>query len=439
MENVLGLLLVLAIMVGIQRTDRPYIILWSFATPIFYILFGAKAVFVDMGFTKVELFSGVLPIVVTVMAYMKLSKIERRRAWKYSPKLWLLFLAYYATSLLWSENVSTGIRTVTQLAFPSFLYVIAFNLIQGDIHIAKYYKIMMIINVIVATIDIYFAATGWMYIAGNGFMFEGVIGYRTVSAYFYCTMAILLLMQLMDRFKITELLLFIVNIGLLLLMASRTPTYVFIGGVLVAIFYRRNVAFTFTALLALGAFVGLLLILPSKSRYLNEDNSLNKSDSGRSFFQKYFEAKAEESPPWGYGAGGTEEYAYWITVHITSVGAPHNEYLRVRFDGGMIGLILFYLGLAEMFLRGLYYGKWLENYFPLKAVLIMTPVMFAISCTNDNTFFYFYVFTQFLFTFMGFAARIAYEERVISGEELLVLDPEEAALLQNPKLELAAG
>jgi hypothetical protein len=439
MDNVLSLGLVLAIMIGITRTARPYIILWSFATPIFYILFGAKAVFVNLGFTEVELFSGVLPIIVTVMAYTKLTKTERRRAWKYCPKVWLLFLAYYAISLTWSDNVSTGIRTVIQLAFPSFLFILAFNLIQGDFHIARYFKVMMLINLVVAGFDSYFAMSGWSIIQGNGFMFEGVVGYRTVSAYFYATMGILLLMQMMDKFSIWDLLLFLVDITLLLILASRTPTYAFIAGVFVAILYRRSLAFSFIGMLAIGAFVGLLFILPSRSRFLNGDNSLNKSDSGRSFFQEYFEKKADEAPAWGYGAGGSEKYAQWVSAHITNVGAPHNEYLRVRFDGGMIGLVLFYLGLTDLVLSGLYYGRWLNEYYPFKTVLVVTPIMFAISCTNDNTFFYFYVFTQFLFTFMGIGARIAYEERVIQGEEFVVLDPVEAEMIAAANVRFSPG
>ena len=439
MDNVLSFGIILLIMLGITRTERPYILLWSFATPIFYIIFGAKAIFVNLGFTDVELFSGVLPIIVTVMAYMKLTKTERRRAWKYSPKVWLAFIAYYALSLLWSQNVGTGIRTVIQLAFPSFLFVLAFNLIQGDFHIAKYFRFMLIVNLIVAAFDLYGAIAGWHYITGNGYMFGGVIGYRTVSAYFYATMGVLLFMQIMDRFTIQSLFFFVLNVALLLILASRTPTYAFLAGILVGIAYRRNFAFTIIGIIAVGAFVGLLFILPSKNRFLNEDNSLNRSDSGRSFFQQFFEAKANESPAWGYGAGGTELYANWISTHITNVGAPHNEYLRIRFDGGPIGLVLFYLGLADMLLRGMFYGRWLNEYYPFKAVLVMTPIMFAISCTNDNTFFYFYVFTQFLFTFMGIGARIAYEERVIQHQEDLVLDPTELELILGQGQGLAAS
>lgn len=80
---------------------------------------------------------------------------------------------------------------------------------------------------------------------------------------------------------------------------------------------------------------------------------------------------------------------------------------------------------------GLVWGRGVKHYFPLKAILIMTPVMFAVSCTNDNTFFYFYVFTQYLFVFMGFGARICYETRVHEGKEFLVLDDEEVKSLKE--------
>jgi hypothetical protein len=61
----------------------------------------------------------------------------------------------------------------------------------------------------------------------------------------------------------------------------------------------------------------------------------------------------------------------------------------------------------------------------------MTPVMFAVSCTSDNTFFYFYVFTQYLFVFMGFGARLCYEARVREGKEHLVLDETEIKTIKE--------
>ena len=365
------------------------------------------------------------------MTWQKLSATEKRRAWKYSPKFWWVFLAYYFISLTWSENFSTGIRTVLEIAFPSFLYLIAFNAIQNDFHIERYYKWMMIINIVVAVIDMYNAATGWTMINTTGAMTEGVIGYRTVTAYFYVTMGTILMMRMMEKFQWAVAVLFLVDVFLLLLSASRTPTIVFIAGCLIAIIYRRNVQFTIIGVIAFSILIGLILVLPTRHKFLTADSSLNKSDSGRGFFQKYFEDKADESPIWGFGAGGSEVYASWLVAHVTLVGAPHDEYLRIRFDGGKVGLYLFYLGLADMFVRGLFWGRSIKNYFPFKAILIMTPVMFAISCTNDNTFFYFYVFTQYLFVFMGFGARLSYEERVIAGKEHLILPPEELLELKE--------
>jgi O-antigen ligase len=262
-------------------------------------------------------------------------------------------------------------------------------------------------------------------------MTEGVIGYRTVTAYFYVTMATILMMRMMEKFEWNLLGLYIVDVSLLLIAGSRTPTFVFIAGSLVAILYRRNLRFTVIGVVGLGLLVGILFLLPTRNKFLNSDESLNMKDSGRSFFQKYFEDKADAGPLWGYGAGGSEDYARWITQHITLVGAPHNEFLRIRFDGGRIGLILFYLGLSDIFLRGLIWGRGVKSYYPFKAILIMTPVMFAVSCTSDNTFFYFYVFTQYLFVFMGFGARLCYEERVAQGTESMVLDDSETDAIKE--------
>ncbi len=431
MNDLIGIVILLVLLVLISKTERPYTILWSFATPIFYIVFGFKSIYINLGFTDVELFSGVLPMAVCIVTWTQLSSTERRRAWKYSPKLWWVFLGYYFLSLAWSDNISTGVRTVLEIALPSALYLVAFNVIQNDFHLRRYYQWMMAINIVVAIFDLYTALTGWSAIQGAGAMTEGVIGYRTVTAYFYVTMATILMMRMMEKFEWTLGAMYLVDVVLLLLSASRTPTIVFIVGSLVAIIYRRNLRFTLIGTVVIAILIGLIFLLPTRHKFFNADESLNTRDSGRGFFQKYFEDKADEGPLWGYGAGGTETYAAWLVQHVTLVGAPHDEYLRIRFDGGKIGLYLFYLGLADMFVRGLLWGRGVKQYFPLRAILVMTPVMFAVSCTSDNTFFYFYVFTQYLFVFMGFGARLCYEARVREGKEHLVLDETEIKTLKE--------
>jgi O-antigen ligase len=423
---------ILLVLIGlISKTQRPYTILWSFATPLFYIIFGFKSLYVNLGFTEVELFSGVLPMVVCIMVWQKLSSTERRRAWKYSPKIWWLFCIYYLASILWSDNLATGVRTALELIFPSIMYLVAFNVIQNDHHLERYFKWMLIINMVVAVFDLYNATTGWSMIKASGAMTEGAIGYRTVTAYFYVTMSTIILMRLMERFEWRLVALFVIDVFLMLIAGSRTPVFVFIAGAMVAVLYRRNLKFTAIGGVVLAALVAILLLLPTRNKFLNKDDSLNMKDSGRSFFQKYFEDKAKEGPLWGYGAGGTEEYARWLTNHVTMVGAPHNEYLRIRFDGGIIGLVLFYLGLADLLIRGLLMGKGMTSYFPYRAILIMVPVMFAVSCISDNTFFYFYVFTQYLFVFMGFGARLCYEDRVERGVEPLVLSDRELEAIKE--------
>lgn len=435
----LSLVALFIIILGMFRTPRTYVLLWSLAIPVYYLIFGFKTTYIPLGFTRVEAFSGFLPIAITIFAYFKLTPTERTRAIKYAPKVWLLFLFYYGISLAWSDNFSTGIRTWIQLAFPTALYLIAFNSVQNDKHLDKYFKYIILLNALVAGFDLYYTVTGWESIEYFGAKNDGVVGYRTVTAYFYATLSIILLMQIMDKFKWSTFALFFINVGLIVIAASRTPTVVFLAGALVAVVMRRNVKFTVIGTLGFGALIGLILILPSREKFLSSDDTINTRDSGRGFFQKYFRDKADEGPLWGYGAGGSELYAKWITQNVTAVGAPHNEYLRVRFDGGVIGLYLFYAGLASLVISGLSLGRYLKQYFHFKAVLVLTPIMFAVSCSNDNTFFYFYVFTQYLFVMMGFAARLAYEEKVALGREHLTLTLEEEEIVASYDPALAAA
>src|SRR5665213_1143277 len=267
MNNIIAIAIMLVLIGLISRTERHYMILWAFATPVFYIIFGFKSFYISLGLTDVELFSGVLPIVVCIMAWQKLTPTEKRRAWKYSPKLWWLFLAYYFSSLAWSDNVGTGTRTVLELALPSFLYLIAFNVIQNDFHLERYYKWMMALNITVAIFDLYNAYTGWSVIHDAGAMTEGAVGYRTVTAYFYVTMAMILMMRMMDKFQWKIFSLFVVDLFLILVSGSRTPTYAFIAGSFIAVLYRRNVRFTILGVVGLALLAGILWILPTHSKF----------------------------------------------------------------------------------------------------------------------------------------------------------------------------
>src|SRR5881394_2983083 len=88
-------------------------------------------------------------------------------------------------------------------------------------------------------------------------------------------MSTIILMRLMERFEWRLLILFVVDVFLMLIAGSRTPVFVFIAGAVVAMFYRRSMKFTVIGSVALVAMVSLLLLLPTRNKFLNADDSLN--------------------------------------------------------------------------------------------------------------------------------------------------------------------
>src|SRR5437867_3357260 len=87
MDRLAAIFVVLILMMGVQRTERPLMLIWPLITPLFFLIFGAKSMYVSFGFTEIEVFSGILPVVVCIVAYRRLTPTEKKRAWKYSPKL----------------------------------------------------------------------------------------------------------------------------------------------------------------------------------------------------------------------------------------------------------------------------------------------------------------------------------------------------------------
>ena len=92
---------------------------------------------------------------------------------------------------------------------------------------------------------------------------------------------------------------------------------------------------------------------PFSSRFLSGDNAITFNGttfntSGRASIWQALIDRIDESPILGHGTGSAAETVTQTFVFVTQ---PHNEYLRIVFDFGFVGLLFFILGMITLVSR----------------------------------------------------------------------------------------
>jgi O-antigen ligase len=139
------------------------------------------------------------------------------------------------------------------------------------------------------------------------------------------------------------------------------------------------------------------------SQQLDEEstNSLNT----RYFLFKYSLDKIKERPVMGFGTGSFVQEFSSISEHATKIlegdihKTPHNNYLFVWFELGLIGLLsfisIFYFQIREVYKK------------PLGKLRIIMPIMFLVIMMFDTYFqnhnsAVLYAYLSFAFTYYSF-------------------------------------
>ncbi|MCS4275677.1 hypothetical protein M2390_000838 [Mycetocola sp. BIGb0189] len=140
------------------------------------------------------------------------------------------------------------------------------------------------------------------------------------------------------------------------------------------------------------ALVGVWLLVttyePLRERFLEGDNAadfggLTINTSGRSVLWEMTLDSAAQSPIIGNGAGSASAL---ISAHFTNISHPHNEYLRLYHDYGVIGLALFVWGFAALLGRVGRRAAHSDN--PIHWAALIAMVAVALAATTDNVIIY---------------------------------------------------
>src|SRR5258708_16181091 len=127
----------------------------------------------------------------------------------------------------------------------------------------------------------------------------------------------------------------------------------------------------------------------------------NLNVSGRNFvWAGVYENFLSHSLWFGQGVGSSGAF---LAAYLPDQAVPHNEYLRVLHDGGVIGTVLFLTGLVGLFglLRSLLVNCIAVEQRMFVRLSLMLFFGYLVMAMTDNPFDYYLVFTQYVFFAMA--------------------------------------
>lgn len=265
--------------------------------------------------------------------------------------IFILFYCYLAISLLWSSNKSFGLLKIIQitLLILPFWIAIRSNLIfEINRELSVVFNLFLIFNIVLAIYIIFAKPVEYSEIGLTYKKLSGVISGR-----FQIISILLVVFYLQEKYSKTY-----ISIILLLIFTIALGTVAFRAG-LIAIFvmlflntllsFRKNFfkySYIFLNTLILGIFLSLILNqnLINRLEWLSDIKSnqeiIDNSITARIESYKTSVAMFIDKPLLGQGLGGFNSLYEGSQIGI-NIKYPHNIFLELLSETGVIGTILF--------------------------------------------------------------------------------------------------
>ena len=173
----------------------------------------------------------------------------------------------------------------------------------------------------------------------------------------------------------------------------------------------------------LTSYEALLYSDSLRNRFLTGDMSLKLGDwainvSGRLAFWRVITESFKESPILGKGAGSAQAV---IDVAFTGIQHPHNDYLRILHDYGLLGMALWIVAISTLLLSLWRLWRLADRLALPQARLylsgLLTLVAFALEMTADNVIVYAFVVAP-LGLVLGSALGLRQVRRMVASLEI---------------------
>ena len=322
----------------------------------------------------------------------------------------LAYLAFDFFSLVWTPAFGQGMQVVIKYAGVAVVYLVAYRAADFDPDILTKLRTWALII---------FPSVGFVFIraAGDSASTLGWLKGGNGARPMVMLVALLYLVSTIGRSRR-----FAISMGLVALSVSaasggRMGTAVV--GVMVVLNPALRLTWRARILIILGAvmlFAAALQLEPIQERFFHgqtvgtlEDIVAlegNFNTAGRGNNWPVLLDSCNQQPTWGHGAGA----ASLITLEATNgrTGHPHNEFIRIYCESGMVGVLLFWSFFIAAGLRGLAALRRQTEIGGLAALAILALVLFSIT---DNATVYTGVFMLPLAILIGIADRASDSSR----------------------------
>ncbi len=309
--------------------------------------------------------------------------------------LWLLFIAWSTVSLLYSFDVFGSIKELSRYLSIFFSFALGVMLIKKSKDLTQLIKVIIFSSIIPAAF-----AVSQLYFR-NGLMEDGInrafgtFAHPNMLAYYLLlpiTLSVFLFLTIKkDRIEAYGYLIISLFLSVILVFTYTRGAYV----ALLLIFlivgllkFRKFLAFA-----GLGLLLLYLIAIPFQERF----NTIFQSNPYGSISWRlnlYYDSFSyiKQSPIIGQGVGLAETVISNNRDFRLGATQPHNDYIRLALDGGIIGVILYLILIIALFFELIrLYKK--ENRTRLKMlnvfILAFTISIYAMSIgdniLNDTT------------------------------------------------------
>jgi O-antigen ligase len=364
----------------------------SYLLPVAVLL---SAALVDMP-RRIELPSGSL---LGILTFAQFAAVLVLWAWKASlpRRLWfmlplLALLAYAGVSLLWSPLRQEGLQNVTVLGTFTLLVLLCAREVRADARIATAVSRVIEVTALLTTL----AFVVVLVRAGGHAGSDTLIGARSFGL--FAIVGIACQLSRWQSGKASGLWLAILMTGASFMSMSRmafvSAALLFpLAAVLAGGRGQAVRAVLVTVLMGSALTAGVFFYEPMRSRFFAEDASLQVgglavNTSGRANVWREVSSSFAQAPWLGQGVGSATIYA-----QAYGIGHPHNDYLRVAHDTGLLGASLLVGGLL-LILRHLWRQLRRETDADARAMhlaALLATAGVAITMVTDNSLSYIFV------------------------------------------------
>lgn len=365
-------------------------------------------------------YAAVILLIITGMSRHMLSRSK-----------WYLITCVYYGAIASFAAVKThyAIVDVSYLLIPILLSIIAFRAIRSEGDALKVCKFIFLSGFISPLIFLVSYLTGSIRIM-EGMGFYSAVGMRSASlvslvvGVFAAGYVIGGSKGNAIRYRRLAVASLIVSLAVILITLSRTALLAVIVCFLFIMIFaasgrQRLLILPLTGIvLAVALSYGPLRdrVMPPQDTTIVDAAQRGDFTSGRALIWETTFVDYLQSPWLGRGTGNAKVF---VETHFpTSAGLPHNEYLRLLYDGGLVGLCLIMAALASSYFRAFRLWKKARHRHALDAGVhlgtCLATLALGISAFFENIFLYIFVM-GYLFIFFAMSEKLA---RLSSGHNL---------------------